>query len=92
MNIHLLIELFAEAKFNTSMYDGDLSGRTYWEGVQAAYLNMLNRLYPGWGSNLNSMNYTSERGKAVWLCSNNDAKVLGGATSKVAFYYTQLAD
>jgi len=92
MNKNLLIELFAEAKFNTSQYDGDLSGRTYWEGVQAAYLNILNRLHPGWGSNLNPTEATSKRGKAVWFCSNNDAQILGEATSKVAFLYTQLAD
>jgi hypothetical protein len=92
MNKELLIELFAEAKFNTSLYPGDLSGRTYWEGVQAAYQNMLNRLYPGWGSNLNPTKATSERGLAVWKCGTSDAQVLGEATSKVAFYYTQLAD
>jgi hypothetical protein len=83
MNKELLIELFADAKFQTSKYDGDLSGRTYWEGVQAAYQNMLNLMYPGWGSNLVRSELTSERGIAVWMCSNNDYEVLRNAADNV---------
>jgi len=83
MNKELLIELFAEAKFQTSKYDGDLSGRTYWEGVQSAYQNMLNLMYPGWGSNLNPTDDTTKRGQAVWMCSNGDYEVLRNAADNV---------
>jgi hypothetical protein len=76
MKKELLIELFAEAKFNTSKYDGDLSGRTYWEGVMAAYQNLLNRMYSGWATQ-------KGRGRDVWACGQSDEKVLGKATENV---------
>mgnify|MGYP003654273979 FL=1 len=41
-----------------SLYDGDLSGRTYWEGCTAVYQKILNQLYPGWGN--------QGLGEAVW--------------------------
>ena len=54
----LIIE-FAYSKHQTSLYDGDLSGRTYWEGCTAVYQKLLNQLYPGWGN--------QGLGKAVWM-------------------------
>ena len=54
----LIIE-FAYSKYQTSLYDGDLSGRTYWEGCTAVYQKLLNQLYPGWGN--------QGLGKAVWM-------------------------
>jgi len=68
MNIETLIQLFADAKFESTTYPGDLSGQTYWEGVQAAYLKILNADHPGWGS--------TSRGKEVWMASPNDKAVL----------------
>ena len=69
MNKKQLIELFADAKFQTSKYDGDLSGRTYWEGSQAAYQKLLNRIYPGWSAQ-------AGRGKDVWMCGASNYAIL----------------
>ena len=68
MNIDILIQLFAEAKFESTTYPGDLSGKTYWEGAQSAYLKILNAEHPGWSS--------TPRGKEVWMCGASDYAVL----------------
>ena len=68
MNIEILIQLFAEAKYESTTYPGDISGKTYWEGAQSAYLKILNAEHPGWGS--------TKRGKEVWMCGASDKAVL----------------
>ena len=54
----LIIE-FSKAKHQTTLYPGDLSGRTYWEGVQSAYQNILSKTYSDWAN--------KGLGKAVWM-------------------------
>ena len=65
MNKAQLIIEFAKAKHNTTLYKGDLSGQTYWEGVQSVYQKFLNLNFPGWGSK-------KGLGKAVWMCDKTE--------------------